>query len=120
VTFSLVPAFKVGLFAQFGEKPLADAFFVHRRKRLNTLFHYQLFGQITPRGASTYQPQHAINEQTIVPAVPTLSPFLLEISDSIRCHCPSVNARRIKIALSSCDLETHSRVGGKPSNVHTT
>jgi hypothetical protein len=49
-----------------------------------------------------------------------LSPFLPGISGSIRCHCPSVSARRIKIALPSCDLESHSRVGGNPFNVHTT
>jgi hypothetical protein len=36
------------------------------------------------------------------------------ISGSIRCHCPSVNARRIKIALPSCDLGSHSRIGGNP------
>jgi hypothetical protein len=48
-----------------------------------------------------------------------LSPFLRGISGSIRCHCPYVNTRRIKIALPSGDLEPHSRVGGNPPLMST-
>jgi hypothetical protein len=32
----------------------------------------------------------------------------------MRCHCASVNSRRIKIAPLSRDLESHPRVGGNP------
>ena len=38
-----------------------------------------------------------------------------------RPTCCGTRARRIKIALPSCDLESHSPVGGNPPfNVHTT
>jgi hypothetical protein len=36
----------------------------------------ELFGQVTPRRTSADQPQHSVNEQTIVLAVPTPITFL--------------------------------------------
>jgi hypothetical protein len=49
-----------------------------------------------------------------------LSPSLPGTRCWIRRHCPSVNSRRIKIALPSCDLESRSRVSGNPLNVNRT
>jgi hypothetical protein len=50
-----------------------------------------------------------------------LSPSLPGISGSMRRHCAFVSARsRIKIALLSFDLESHSRVGGNPLYVNRT
>jgi hypothetical protein len=38
----------------------------------------------------------------------------------MRRHCAFVSSRRIKIALPSCDLESHSQVRGNPLNVNRT
>jgi hypothetical protein len=96
--------FEVRIFTQLGEKPLPDALFGPPPETSEHAVPVaKLFGQVAPRRAGTDQPQHRINEQTIVRAVPALVAFLLaflawKISGSIGCHCPSVNARRIKIA----------------------
>ena len=96
-------------------------FFAQRRKRRNTLFHLPNSSGKSRHGAParTSHNTASTNRRLSSPCRP-LSPFLPGISGSIRSHCPSVSARRIKIALPSCDLESHSRVGGNPFNVHTT
>jgi hypothetical protein len=97
-------------------------FFVHHRKRLNTLFQLPNSSGRLRHGAParTNHKTASTNRRLSAPCRP-LSPCLPGISGSIRCHCPSVSARGIKIALPSCDLESHSRVrGNTPSNVHTT
>jgi len=96
-------------------------FFAHRRKRLNTLFHLPNSSGKSRHGAParTSHNTASTNRRLSSPCRP-LSPFLPGISGSIRCHCSSVSARRIKIAPLSCDLESHSRVSGNPLNVHTT
>jgi hypothetical protein len=95
-------------------------FFAHRRKRLNTLFQLPNSSGRSRHGAParTSHSTASTNKRLSAPCRP-LSPFLPGISGSIRCHCPSVNARRIKIALPSRDLESHSRVGGNPPSKET-
>ncbi len=90
-------------------------FFAHRRKRLNTLFQLPKSSGKSRHGAParTSHNTASTNRRLSAPCRP-LSPFLPGISGSIRCHCASVSARRIKIALPSCDLESHSRVRGNP------
>ena len=96
-------------------------FFAHRRKRMNTLFHLPNSSGRSRHGAParTSHNTASTNKRLSAPCRP-LSPFLPGISGSIRRHSPSVNARRIKIALPSCDLESHSRVGGNLLNVNRT
>jgi hypothetical protein len=74
-------------------------FFAHRRKRLNTLFHLPNSSGRSRQGAParTSHNTASTNKRLSAPCRP-LSPFLPGISDSIRCHSPSVKARRIKIA----------------------
>jgi hypothetical protein len=95
-------------------------FFAHRRKRRNTLFQAPNSSGRSRHGAParTNHNTASTNKRLSEPCRP-LSPFLPGINGSIRCHCPSVNARRIKIALPSCDLESHSRVEGNPPLMST-
>ena len=92
--------FEIRIVAQLGEKSLPDALLGPSSETSEHAVPLaELFGQVAPRRAGTDQPQDGIDEQTIVCAVATLV---------------AVNARRITIALPSCDLESHSRVGRIP------
>jgi hypothetical protein len=105
--------FEVRIFTQLGEKSLPDALFGPPPETSEHAVPVaKLFGQVAPRRAGTDQPQDGIDEQTIIRAVPALVAFLPGISGSIRCHCPSVNARRIKIALN------HIRESGARESFH--
>ena len=76
--------------------------------------------QITPRRTRTRDPQHSVDKQTIVLAMPALVAFFTrnKMLDpqplSVRQFPPN------KIALPSCDLESHSRVSGNPLYVNRT
>jgi hypothetical protein len=74
----------------------------------------KLVGQIAPWRSGAGHPKHSIHKQTIVLAVP---PFVSFLAGNKRFDSPPVRVAkcpRIKIALLSCDLESHSRVGGNP------
>jgi hypothetical protein len=94
-------------------------FLAHRRKRWNTLFQRpNSFGR--SRHGAPARANHSTastNRRLSSPCRP-LSPSLPGTSRSMRCHCASVSSRRIKIALLSCDLESHSRVRGNPPYVN--
>jgi hypothetical protein len=83
--------FKVRILAELGEKALPNALFCPSPETPEYAVPIaKLFGQVAPT------------------------------SGSMRFHCASGSFRRIKIALLSCDLESHSRVRGNPLNVHRT
>jgi hypothetical protein len=69
--------FKIRIFAQLGEKPLPDALLCPSPETSEHAVPVaKLFRQVAPRRAGADQPQHGINEQPIVRAVPTLVAFL--------------------------------------------
>ena len=90
-------------------------FLAQRRKRWKTLFQLPNAGGRSRQGApaGAIQSTASTNRRLSSPCRP-LSPSLPGTSRSMRSHCASANSRQIKIALLSCDLESHSRVGGNP------
>src|SRR2546423_4876584 len=96
-------------------------FLAQRRKRWKTLFQLPNAGGRSRQGAPAraIQSTASTNRRLSSPCRP-LSPSLPGTSRSMRSHCASVNSRRIKIALPSCDLESHSRVRGNPLYVNRT
>jgi hypothetical protein len=65
--------FEIGIFTQLGKKTLPNALFCPSAETLeHTVPFAKLLWQITPRGAGADQPQHSVDEQTIVRAVPPL------------------------------------------------
>src|ERR1700756_3039170 len=96
-------------------------FFAHRRKRWNTLFQLPNSWGRSRHGAPAraIQSTASTNQRLSSPCRP-LSPSLPGIRGSMRRQCASVSARRIKIALLSCDLESHSRLRGNPLYVNRT
>jgi hypothetical protein len=63
------------------------------------------------------QAQHGVHEQPIVRAEPAFVAFL---AWNKGLNPPPFSARRTKVALPECDLESYSRVGGNPLNVNRT
>src|SRR6516165_6969176 len=96
-------------------------FFAHRRKRWNSLFQLPNSLGRSRHGAParTSQSTASTNNRLSSPCRP-LSPSLPGISSSMRRHCSFESDRRIKIALLSCDLGSHLRVGGNPLYVNRT
>ena len=73
--------------------------------------------KVHPRLRSSVQPKPAsacVNAE--MRAFATGSFLSTGMSTPMRRHCAFVSSRPIKIALPSCDLESHSRVGGNPLN----
>jgi hypothetical protein len=69
--------FEVWIFAQLGEKTLPNAFSCPSPETPeHTVPFAKLIGQITPRRSGADQPQHSIDEQAVVLAVPPLITFL--------------------------------------------
>jgi hypothetical protein len=69
--------FEIRIFTQLGEKLLPNAPLCPAPEAPeHTVPFAELFGQVTPRRTSADQPQHSVNEQTIVLAVPTPITFL--------------------------------------------
>jgi hypothetical protein len=78
--------------ASTDEKPLPDALFCPLPETSEHVVPAaERFGQVAPRHAGASQPQHGINKQTIVRAVPAFVAFLAGRSCSIRCHCAYVS-----------------------------
>src|SRR5437588_3270924 len=90
-------------------------FLAQRRKRWKTLFQLPNSAGRSRHGAPAraIQSTASTNSRLSSPCRPG-SPVLPETRCSMRSHCASVSSRRIKIALLSCDLESHSRVSGNP------
>src|SRR3974390_1748289 len=96
-------------------------FLAQRRKRWKMLFQLPNSCGRSRHGAPAraIQSTASTNRRLSSPCRP-LSPSLPGTRRSMRRHCASVNSRRIKIALLSCDLESHSRVRRNPPNVNRT
>jgi hypothetical protein len=94
-------------------------FLAQRRKRWKTLFQLPKAGGRSRQGAPAraIQSTASTNRRLSWPCRP-LSPSLPGTRCSIRRHCWFVKSRRIKIALPSCDLESHSRVRGESPYVN--
>jgi len=107
--------FEIRIFAQLGKKPLPNALFCPSAETPeHTVPITKLFWQIPPRGAGTDQPQYSIDEQTIVLAV---SPLIAVFAWNKWFNAPPLPVRQLppnQDRLPSCDLESHSRVGGNP------
>src|SRR3974390_347863 len=90
-------------------------FLAQRRKRWKTLFQLPNSCGRSRQGAPAraIQSTASTNRRLSSPCRP-LSPFLPGTRCSMRSHCASVHWCRIQTALLSCDLESHSRVGGNP------
>ena len=94
-------------------------FLAHRRKRWNTLFQAPNSKGRSRHGdpVRAIQRTASMNKRLSLPLLPR-SPLLPGMRSSIRSHCRSVSARRIKIASFVCDLESHSQLRGNPLNVN--
>ena len=69
--------FEIRVFTQLGEKTLPNALSCPPPETPEHAVPFaKLFGQVTPRRAGADQPQHSIDEQTIVLSVAALVTFL--------------------------------------------
>src|SRR5713226_713227 len=85
--------FEVRIFTELGEKTLPNALFCPSPETPEHAVPFaKLFGQVTPRRSGTDQPQHTVDEQPIVLAVPPLVAFL---AWNKRFNAPPLRVRQL-------------------------